>query len=227
MAAIQVACPVCRKQLARSDSVRRHVASFHPNHMMALYGERASVSSSDVEVEEDRESETPEKRNTDCKYFYPFAEQTRSNTFEKWQKTFKKVKREDNLSEKAASELADDLMDLPQKREFFDIYKDYLVKALYLRRSSLHKKVLRYAVTLHEQDVPAKVAVNTAIRKYGDDFEVCDYILHATDNGDSEEEDEPESTDDESTDESTDELTPGESSDSEDDVPRKRRKIDF
>ena len=36
MAAIQVACPVCRKQLARSDSVRRHVASFHPNHMMAL-----------------------------------------------------------------------------------------------------------------------------------------------------------------------------------------------
>ena len=73
-------------------------------------------------------------------------------------------------------------------RVFFDIYGDFLVKSLHLRKSKLNQRVLEHAVELHKRDVPAKVAVHTSIKKYRYDFDPEEYVRHASEKDDSDSE---------------------------------------
>ena len=227
-------CPYCAKQLARSDSLRRHISTFHPGHIIPYSHLTPQYDQNSGEEEAgDEVPETPEKTRKDCMYFYPIAEEAWSNTYDKWKKTLDKLKESDeNLTDEDAIEEADGKMYGKHEKAFFEVYKDYIIKALNLRKSSLHKKVLQHAVTLHKRDVPPEVASSVVIKKYKDDIDAIRFVRHA---GNTEDCDEEEESSGESSGESTnaddsdhESVEQGDTSDSsEEDPPEKRRKLDF
>ena len=226
-------CPYCAKQLARSDSLRRHISTFHPGHIIPYsHAFEVTQNSSEEEVEEDEVPETPEKTKKDCMHFYPIAKEAWSNTYDKWKKTLDKLKEKDeNLTEEDAVEEVDEKMESKHEKAFFEVYKDYIIKALNLRKSSLHKKVLQHAVTLHKRDVPPEVAANVVIQRYKDDIDAIRFVRHA---GNTEETDEEstgvsseESTDEHDEDDPESEEQGNTSESSEDSPPEEKRKLDF
>lgn len=184
-------CPSCDKQLARSDSLRRHQELVHARPMLPYHNQhntsaQTSLKRSHEEVEEVEEPETPKKIRKRCKYFYPIASDAWENTYDKFEKALKNQSSDED--ENDAEDIAFAEMEDKHEKAFFNVYKDFLVKSLYTRKSRLHQKVLDHAMELHNLDVPAKDAVKMSVRKHRDDFDAPKFVRHAATEDDSEEE---------------------------------------
>ena len=151
--------------------------------------------------EDDDETDFSKQTKKRCKYFYPIARDVWDSTSDKHEKWVKHYEKDDPTCD--AQEVAFDVMDDKHKRYFFRVYTDFLVKALYARKSRLHQKVLEYATRLHKNGVPAEYAVKLAIRENRDEFDTSEFVKHAAIEGDSEDEEveDDESSDDDSSDE--------------------------
>ena len=149
------------------------------------------------EEEEEEEDHSEEERADErkimkaSKRFYPIALQAWESTYDRWEKIKNKLVKNSKDEEEAEDE-AFDKMSEKHHHAFFDVYSDFLIKALYLRKSKLHQKVLEHAVELHSRDAPVKIAVKTVIKKYRDEFDEEMYVRNASTHLDSEEEDEAE-----------------------------------
>ena len=111
--------------------------------------------------------------------------------------------REEN--EDDAEDVAFAYMEDKHEKAFFNVYKDFLVKSLYTRKSRLHQKVLGHAVELHKMDVPAKDAVKMSVRKHKHDFDAPSFVKHAATVNDSEDESDEENQSSETSDNSVEE----------------------
>ena len=191
-------CQTCNKALARSDSLQRHQLLMHsksmlPHQKKCLNQSQTSHKRTYDEMNEDEDT-LPTQIQKRCKYFYPIAAEAFENTCDRF---------EEALSTAADDSVQDDgfyhgdeeetdeafaEMEVEHEKAFFQVYKDYLKKALYTRKSRLHQKVLAHAVELHKLNVPAKDAVKMSVRKYKDDFDTAEFVKHAGTVDDSEEE---------------------------------------
>ena len=166
---------------------------YHQNHQLG------SGQSSQKRGREDSDDSSKQTKKR-CKYFYPIARDVWDSTSDKHEKWVEHY--ENQSGNYDAEKAAFDELENKHTKYFFRVYKDFLVKALYTRKSRLHQKVLEYATRLHKNGVPADYAVKLAIREHRMEFEAPEFVKHAATEGDSEDE---QDEDDETSEESSDE----------------------
>ena len=176
-------CGTCSKSFASPFSLRRHAATMHNtpmnNQSISLNNQGQNTSNQaslkrgrGYDGNNDDDSEKKTKRR--CKYFYPIAAHAYEYTEDKIEEMVKGSKDPDEAREEAIADMAD-----KHEKHFFRVYKDFIIKGLYTRKSKLHQKVMDHATGLHKHDVPADFAAKMAIRKYRDEFEASTYVEHA------------------------------------------------
>ena len=65
------------------------------------------------------------------------------------------------------------------------MYKDFLVKDLFLRNSKIHQKIRDQAIQLHECNIPAKAAAKEAVKKYGYEIDAAKFVENVGKDNDS------------------------------------------
>ena len=220
-------CDICNKQFARSDSLKRHKRLKHTNTMFArahpeharLYARQAIPLPPKVKpafVEYQKEVKTTWKNAKNCTHFHRLASATWDLTAHKWEKAKRMALKElnDEDASDAAEQKNDDesdevafaKMQPEQERIFFDKYRDFLMTAMCVKNSKLHRKVLAHASELQKMGVTSLVAAQTAIEQFEEEFDVQEYMRHVY-----------QTRDDEEVDDSSDSSNEEEDEDEEDD----------
>ena len=119
------------------------------------------------------------------KYYYPIALEAWIKNWDKYDKEEEKQKKKYGENYGKIRAHTNTSMVKENRRAFFDVYKDFLVKDLFLRNSKIHQKIRDQAIQLHECNIPAKAAAKEAVKKYGYEIDAAKFVENVGEDNDS------------------------------------------